>query len=44
MNIKTLRPNMGIEADRYIELLGKKTTKLIRKNTPLKKDIIKFLK
>ncbi len=43
-NIRTLRPNAGIEADKYIEILGKKTIKLIKKNTPIKKTITKFLK
>jgi pseudaminic acid synthase len=43
-NIKTLRPNIGIAADKYISLLGKKTTKLIKKNTSLKKNLIAYFK
>jgi|TARA_B110001450_G_scaffold254220_1_gene279150 pseudaminic acid synthase len=43
-NIVTLRPNKGIAADEYINLLGKRNTKLIKKNTCLKKKQLKQLK
>ena len=34
-NIETLRPNVGISAEKYFKVLGKKTNRKIRKNSPI---------
>ena len=36
-NIKALRPTVGITADNYFNILGKKTKKKIKKNSPIYK-------
>lgn len=42
-NIETLRPNIGICASKYFELIGKKINKNLYKGSPLlKKDVIKY--
>lgn len=40
-NIKNLRPNKGLSADKYLCLLGKKSKTFIKKNTPIKQNQIK---
>lgn len=39
-NIKTLRPNVGISAEHYFDILNKKSLRNIKKNSPIfKKDL-----
>jgi len=40
-NIETLRPNVGISAEKYFKVLGKKTKKKINKNSPIFKSDLK---
>ena len=34
-NIKTLRPKIGLDADKFFNILGKKTKKKINENEPI---------
>lgn len=36
------RPNVGLSPIYYDKIIGKKTTKNIKKNTPIKKNLVKF--
>jgi sialic acid synthase SpsE len=40
-NIKTFRPNIGLSASHYLQILNKKSPLNISKNYPLKKNLIK---
>ena len=42
-NIKTFRPNIGLDASHYIDLLNKKSPSNIKKNHPLSKGLLKKL-
>ena len=42
-NIKTFRPNIGLDANHYIDLLNKKSPFNVKKNQPLSKTLIKKL-
>jgi len=41
MNIKILRPNVGISAENYFNVLEKKTLRKIKKNSPIFKEDLK---
>ena len=43
-NIKTFRPNIGLSASKYFDVLGKKVPYDIEKFTPLKKNILEIKK
>jgi len=42
-NIKTYRPNIGLPANHYFDILGKKSPYRIKKNEPLSKSFLKKL-
>ncbi len=44
LNIKTFRPNLGLGAENYFKLLRQKAPFNIKKNTVIKKDILKYFK
>ncbi len=39
-NVDTLRPNIGIDASKYFDVIGKTAKKLIKANTPIKSNDI----
>ena len=41
-SVSRKRPNMGLSPFYYDKIIGKKTTKNIKKNTPIKKNLVKF--
>ena len=43
-NIKTFRPNIGLSASKYFDVLGKKVPYDIEKFKPLKKNILEIKK
>ena len=43
-NIKTYRPNLGLSAEFFLNIIGKKCPHNIKKYKPLSKKIIKILK
>ena len=44
INIKTFRPNIGLSADKYLELIKKKAPYNINKHSAIKKNIFNFFK
>ena len=42
-NIKTFRPNLGLSASNFIKIIGKKSPQNIKKNSVLKKTLMKKL-
>ena len=43
-NVKTFRPNLGLGAESYLELLKQKAPYKIKENTVIKKNILKYFK
>ena len=43
-NIKTYRPNLGLSAEFYLDLINKKSPINIKSNQPLNKNLLKLLK
>ena len=39
-NIETYRPNIGLCASNYFKIIGKKSTKTLKKFTPIKKTYV----